>query len=1039
MKILDKEKNPVAIIDQEDREDFCIETELELNDKTLSFTAPYSVIRDCVVPEGYIETKDDIYVIKEVKRRSSGAEAQIVAKLNVEELEGKTFVSFASEEQTIRDCLNAAFVGTGWVVGVCGISKRRTIRKTHCTALEIISQCLSTYRCEILIDSKNKIINVYEEIGSDKGVYFTKDLNLDSLDAEQTSYDFYTEIEAYGKDGLTFADINDGKNFLTNYTYSTKKKRIIWKDERYTVASSLMEDAAAKLADYSVPLRSYSASVKDLSQLSGYWILDYDIGDTVTLLEADIDVREKQRIVAIKHYPDNPEKDSCTLANKYLTFEELSQKYRETSSTVENITSDNGTVDGSTVDEIKTSQISDFESAIINNATIQNLEAENVEITGTLTAVRADIGTLNATVGNFTEIYTMRLEAAEADIQTLRVTDLTAINASIDVLDAGYANITSLLAGNAGVGDLQNIHLTSANAVIDVGVIRTLLANNITVNDLMAGDIITNRQRIISNDGTFLIDGSTQYIYDSNGNIRIQLGQDANDNFTFSLFDETGTGVLIDATGIKEGAIANGLIKDAKIASDANIQASKLDIASLFTAMNADNVNTLYANKIWFDEQNQSLAQMYTQMSSSITMLESTATTAAETAQAASENAQVAVRALEGITSLDNLTATLSNDSHVVHTDYDGTGGIYTDAVTTLYAYKGDTDVSTHAAMSVLETSAGLTGTWDPNTRTYQVTGMTEDNGYVDFDIAYGITTGYLYMPDGSRLVMPNDKVLKLYSGTTHVYKRFSISKSPDGQAGVSYNLQASVGVIRRSQDATTLNPPSVTFTALRSIGEETTSYIGKYKIEESDDGGSWTQKYLSPSVETSKTYTPTTTTRFIRCTLLDENSVYLDSQTVTVIADADELADTVAQAQQAIQTTNTRVGRIETSVNGIQVDLANTQTELHGVSDGALLFQTPYTVSEDIATFTARVYKAGTDVHTSYPKCWFEWFRKTEDGTVKLGTGYTVNVNRTTMGYGGSIIGRFTTFEEGLLVTPDGNYIAFPNSKRLKMYYQAA
>ena len=78
----------------------------------------------------------------------------------------------------------------------------------------------------------------------------------------------------------------------------------------------------------SKPYTSYSANVIDLAKHSEkYSILEYGIGDTVTLLDDFTDTREEQRIVRMKTYPDAPEKNSCTLANKVLTFDELAQKY----------------------------------------------------------------------------------------------------------------------------------------------------------------------------------------------------------------------------------------------------------------------------------------------------------------------------------------------------------------------------------------------------------------------------------------------------------------------------------------------------------------------------------------------------------------------------------------------------------------------------------------------------------------------------------------------------------------------------------------
>ena len=54
------------------------------------------------------------------------------------------------------------------------------------------------------------------------------------------------------------------------------------------------------------------------------------------------------------------------------------------------------------------------------------------------------------------------------------------------------------------------------------------------------------------------------------------MGRDANDDFTFTLYDETGQGVLIDSTGIKESAIGDGLIKTDMVA-DSAITESKID------------------------------------------------------------------------------------------------------------------------------------------------------------------------------------------------------------------------------------------------------------------------------------------------------------------------------------------------------------------------------------------------------------------------------------------------------------------------------
>lgn len=67
------------------------------------------------------------------------------------------------------------------------------------------------------------------------------------------------------------------------------------------------------------------------------------------------------------------------------------------------------------------------------------------------------------------------------------------------------------------------------------------------------------------------IQGATQQWSDADGTVRMQAGRDAKGDFTFSLFDETGKGILIDATGIKPDAIADGLIVNKMVADNAGI------------------------------------------------------------------------------------------------------------------------------------------------------------------------------------------------------------------------------------------------------------------------------------------------------------------------------------------------------------------------------------------------------------------------------------------------------------------------------------
>ena len=1048
LRILDKNKVPVKGLRK--YSDLCIENSIELDDKTLTFSVPYRNVRSAIVVEGYIETKEDRFVVKEIEKSSEGT-ANITAQLDFESLEGKPFRTFRSEEQTIKAALQLAFAGTGWTVGECSVSKKRTLSMANASALDVLKQALKTYRVEIKIDSKKQSVDIYPEIGSDKGVYFSNQLNLRKLTVQYSTYDFYTELEPYGKDGLTIETVNSGKTYLENHQYSSKKKRCIWKDERYTIANSLKEDAEAKLADMSKPYVSYSADIVDLSRNSQkYSILQYEIGDTVTLIDHVTGEKEKQRIVSMKNYPDAPEKNSCTLANKVLTFDELAQKYEDTADTVDNITNNNGQIDGDAIDGIHSSQIVDLENGIIESAYIKELGVKYLDVSGKITAVEGEFGILKSNTAQFEETYTKRLEAVEGDIYTLRTTDFTAVNAKIGILDNEFGNIKILLSGGAGIGEIQNIHLTSQNAVIDTALIRSAVMQSVSVADLLAGTISTNKFLIASDDGGIRIQGATQQWSDTDGTVRMQAGRDANGDFTFSLFDKSGKGILIDATGVKPDAIAAGLIVNKMISDNAAIAGSKLDIPSVVSAIN-DSSQSIKSSRIWFDDQNQSLNQTYSQLNQNVTEIRSTATSAAskadaanETAGAASKTAQQALSVLSGISTLDAIGAALNNDAHVVHTNTDGSGGDYSDCFSKMTVYLGDTDVSDDSVFTVT-VSAGVTGHWDETSRTYYVTAMSTDNGYVDIDALYGTGDRYLTTKKGLRFTTRAGKYILVQSGGAHIRKRFSVSKAKDGKIGLSYDLHSSTLAVRKQKDGKTLIPASITFSATQNDNGLVRSYSGRYSIQETEDMISYTPKYVSTADELQKIYTPSgANIKAVRCTLLSAGGVSeLDTQTVIILADAEGLTDdikkaqgTADQAKEAIVVTNQNVAHVESSIAGFRAELTETTTDLHGLTDNTLLYNVRYQDNNDgTTTLNAAVYKKGADVTKTYPARWYTWNKKTESGETYLGYGYNITVSNSDYEFGGVCVGVFVTCDTLNLTTRSGKQLTTRSGNHITIW----
>lgn len=308
-----------------------IQRTLEYGDETLDFSYPTSgPWLDQLLAECYIRTDRQEYVVKAVEKSSTSAWRKVSCALNIEELEGAPFEGFETVEQTVQAAAEFALEGTGWTVETdADITKKRTIRKEDDTTVwEVVKQIVTTYRLELEIDAVNKRLKFHTRRGRDRGAYFIERLNLRSLGVKTSSYGFYTRLIPIGKDGLHLW--RDGQNYIENHQYSDKVITSIWRDERYTVTAALLEDAQARLDEASTPARAYTAELVDLAaQSDKYNALAYDLGDAVLLVSEKTDEREKQRIVKLDEYPDDPLANKAELSNVKQTFAQLQKTEAE--------------------------------------------------------------------------------------------------------------------------------------------------------------------------------------------------------------------------------------------------------------------------------------------------------------------------------------------------------------------------------------------------------------------------------------------------------------------------------------------------------------------------------------------------------------------------------------------------------------------------------------------------------------------------------------------------------------------------------------
>lgn len=391
-----------------------------------------------------------------------------------------------------------------------------------------------------------------------------------------------TEATMYGtvvKNGSIISVQLDGSDVLTPVSTTTN----VEDGERVTV---LIKNHAAVITGN---ITSPSARTEEVESMSKkVYEFDEVVTTKFTATQADIASLAAENVV-IKEQLKASEADISDLKATDVTI------------------TDTLTAANAEIEKLKTDKL-DVATADITYATIKDLEATN-----------ADIYNLEATYGEFKDLTAERLTAAEADIDTLeatkidattaeityaKISDLNAATADIDTLEADVAEIDTLIFGSASGSTIQTSFANAVIAQLGDAQIKSATIENVSASKITSGDIITNSVRVMSEDGKLLISDETMQISDAS-RVRVQIGKDAAGDYSINIWDENGN-LMFSKGGITDSAIKDSIIRNDMVSDTANIAAHKLDIDSLFEAINGSS-KTITSSRIYLDDEGQTL------------------------------------------------------------------------------------------------------------------------------------------------------------------------------------------------------------------------------------------------------------------------------------------------------------------------------------------------------------------------------------------------------------------------------------------------
>ena len=278
---------------------------------TLEFKLPFRDAKRLFLDnEKQVQIVNDVYRIRTVTDDKT-SDGRVVTTVYAEAAfydlafsEVKETISFNADTADVP--MAHALAGTDWAVGTVNVTSKRTWECNEKNALAVLRQTQVIHGGDLIFDCANRLVHLLTFSGNDNGVLFCYRKNMKSIQRVVDTRSLVTRLYAYGKDGMTFASINGGKDYVQDTSYTDEIRISTLDCSNFTNPYQMLEYTQNKLEEYAHPRISYVLSAMDLSVLTGYEHEAWALGDIVTVDDKDLKLSVKTRVVRRQYNLQEP-------------------------------------------------------------------------------------------------------------------------------------------------------------------------------------------------------------------------------------------------------------------------------------------------------------------------------------------------------------------------------------------------------------------------------------------------------------------------------------------------------------------------------------------------------------------------------------------------------------------------------------------------------------------------------------------------------------------------------------------------------------
>lgn len=227
------------------------------------------------------------------------------------QIDGREFL-----QTTAGDVIALAVAGTGWTVAAVNVGTRRTYTVKDCSPLELLREVQKQHGGDLLFDNVNKTVSLVVKSGRDVGVAFFYGRGLTESKRVTDTTSLVTRLHARNEEGVTISSVNGGLDYVEDFSFTSEVREATYDFSSGTSPFTMLSMATATLAARCKPAYSYEFTVADLSHETGQNLDRFDVGDTVTVVDDELGIRESQRIVKVEHDIVQPWRSRITLSGK---------------------------------------------------------------------------------------------------------------------------------------------------------------------------------------------------------------------------------------------------------------------------------------------------------------------------------------------------------------------------------------------------------------------------------------------------------------------------------------------------------------------------------------------------------------------------------------------------------------------------------------------------------------------------------------------------------------------------------------------------